>query len=92
MRAERGMTCLLRQPRSDSQKEERVSPPLPPRPPQLSLSCSSSSLRYSDGTLMASCDQLMLHVSLETRRTCPPAPHVQAAVERLAALHAGGEG
>lgn len=44
--------------------------------------------RTSDGVLLASCDQFLLHVSLETRKSCPPLDHVRAAVERLAALHA----
>lgn len=43
--------------------------------------------RASDGVLLATGDQFLLHVSLETRRSCPPLPHVAAAVERLAALH-----
>ena len=46
--------------------------------------------RDVDGELMATCDQFMLHVSLETRRTCSPAPQVQAAVEALAAAHREG--
>lgn len=43
--------------------------------------------RDVDNELLASCDQFMLHVSLDTRRSCPPLPHVQAAVEALAAKH-----
>jgi len=52
------------------------------------LRCFHEMKRASDGELLASCDQLMLHVSLETRRTCAPADHVKAKVEALAALHA----
>ncbi|MDF1669647.1 MAG: carnitine 3-dehydrogenase [Roseovarius sp.] len=52
------------------------------------LRCFHEMKRASDGELLASCDQLMLHVSLETRRTCTPADHVKAKVEALAALHA----
>ncbi|QGX99380.1 carnitine 3-dehydrogenase [Roseovarius faecimaris] len=52
------------------------------------LRCFHEMKRASDGELMATCDQFMLHVSLETRRTCDPAPDVKAKVEALAALHA----
>jgi carnitine 3-dehydrogenase len=44
--------------------------------------------RASDDAVLATCDQFLLHVSLETRRSCPPLPHVAEAVERLAAAHA----
>ncbi len=43
--------------------------------------------RATDGELMATCDQFLLHVSLETRRSCPPLPHVQSAIEALAKAH-----
>ena len=43
--------------------------------------------RASDGTVLATCDQFLLHVSLETRRSCPPLPGVLKAVERLAMQH-----
>ena len=52
------------------------------------LRCFHEMKRASDGELMATCDQFMLHVSLETRRTCPPADHVREKVEALAAAHA----
>ena len=52
------------------------------------LRCLHEMKRTSDGELMATCDQFMLHVSLETRRTCDPLPHVREKVEALAALHA----
>ena len=42
----------------------------------------------ADGTVLATCDQFLLHVSLETRKSCDPLPDVAAAVERLATLHA----
>lgn len=45
--------------------------------------------RAADGELQATCDQFMLHVSLETRRSCPPLDPVLENVERLAKLHAG---
>ncbi len=44
--------------------------------------------RASDGEALATCDQFMLHVSLETRRSCPPLDHVRENVERLARMHA----
>ncbi len=44
--------------------------------------------RAADHQMLATCDQFLLHVSLETRRSCPPLPEVAAAVERLAAAHA----
>lgn len=51
------------------------------------LRCVHEMIRASDGEVLATCDQFMLHVSLESRRTCDPAPDVAARVERLAALH-----
>ncbi|MFD0860278.1 carnitine 3-dehydrogenase [Roseovarius aquimarinus] len=54
------------------------------------LRCLHEMRRASDGEVMATCDQFMLHVSLETRRTCDPSPQVQKNVERLAALHSEG--
>ncbi|KMK67291.1 carnitine 3-dehydrogenase [Puniceibacterium sp. IMCC21224] len=44
--------------------------------------------RGSDDEILATCDQFMLHVSLETRKSCPPLPPVQAALDQLAAQHA----
>ncbi|MEL6995935.1 MAG: carnitine 3-dehydrogenase [Pseudomonadota bacterium] len=52
------------------------------------LRCAHEMKRASDGEVMATCDQLMLHVSLETRRTCEPPEDVAQKVEELAALHA----
>ncbi len=52
------------------------------------LRCFHEMKRASDGELMATCDQFMLHVSLETRRTCDPTDDVKNKVEALAALHA----
>ena len=51
------------------------------------LRCFHEMKRASDGEVMATCDQFMLHVSLETRRTCDPADHVRHKVEALATLH-----
>ncbi|MEM9343403.1 MAG: carnitine 3-dehydrogenase [Pseudomonadota bacterium] len=45
-------------------------------------------MKRADGTVLATCDQFLLHVSLETRKSCPPLPHVADAVARLAKLHA----
>jgi len=47
--------------------------------------------RAADDVLLATCDQFLLHVSLETRWSCAPLPDVLEAVERLAALHAKEE-
>ncbi len=52
------------------------------------LRCFHEMRRSKDGELLATCDQFMLHVSLETRRTCDPAPQVAANVAAIAALHA----
>lgn len=41
-----------------------------------------------DGELLATCDQFLLHVSLDTRRSCPPLNHVRDRVEHLARMHA----
>ncbi len=38
--------------------------------------------------LLATGEHLLLHVSLETRRSCPPAPHVAARLEEIATAHA----
>jgi carnitine 3-dehydrogenase len=40
------------------------------------------------GAELATAEQMLLHVSLETRRACPPAPEVLAKVEALARAHA----
>ncbi|MFZ7093659.1 carnitine 3-dehydrogenase [Primorskyibacter sp. 2E233] len=46
--------------------------------------------RAKDGEVLASCDQFLLHVSLDTRKSCPPLPAVLAEVEALAKAHADG--
>ena len=43
----------------------------------------------TDGTPLATGEQLLVHVSLETRRSCPPEPPVDARLERLVHAHAG---
>ncbi|HET7409176.1 MAG TPA: thioesterase family protein, partial [Paracoccaceae bacterium] len=45
-------------------------------------------LRHGDGRLLATGEHMLLHVSLETRATCEPAPAVKAKLEEIAALHA----
>ncbi|MEM7743031.1 MAG: carnitine 3-dehydrogenase [Pseudomonadota bacterium] len=45
-------------------------------------------LRHGDGRVLATGEYMLLHVSLETRASCPPAPHVAAKLEKIAALHA----
>lgn len=41
-------------------------------------------IRSSDGDLLATCNQLLVHVSLETRRSCEPGPEMAA---KMKALH-----
>jgi len=43
---------------------------------------------YSDETLLATGEQMLLHVSLETRRAAPPAPHIAEKLAEIAAAHA----
>src|SRR6056297_3328816 len=50
------------------------------------LRCFHTMKRKNDGEIMATCDQLMLHVSLEPRRTCEPPEDVAERVAKLAAL------
>ncbi|MEM0991153.1 MAG: carnitine 3-dehydrogenase [Pseudomonadota bacterium] len=45
-------------------------------------------LRHGDGRLLATGEYMLLHVSLETRASCPPAPDVAAKLEEIAGLHA----
>ncbi|MCB1421935.1 MAG: carnitine 3-dehydrogenase [Nitratireductor sp.] len=39
--------------------------------------------RASDGGLLATCNQLLIHVSLESRRSCEPGPEVTARLDAL---------
>ena len=55
------------------------------------LRCVHEMKHAADGAVLASCDQLMIHVNLQTRRSCDPPEHVRERVERLAALHAQKE-
>ena len=55
------------------------------------LRCFHEMTRASDGAVMATCDQLMLHVSLQTRRTCEPPEEVAAKVTALARMHDRGQ-
>jgi carnitine 3-dehydrogenase len=43
--------------------------------------------RAKDGNLLAACEQFLLHVSLETRRSCDPAPEMAARIAALADRH-----
>ncbi len=45
-------------------------------------------MRHGDGRLLATGEHMLLHVSLESRATCEPAPAVKAKLEEIAALHA----
>ena len=51
------------------------------------LRCYHEMKRENDGELLATSDQFMLHVNLETRKSCDPLPEVLARVEALATLH-----
>jgi len=52
------------------------------------LRCTHRMIRAADGAELASCDQLLIHVSLETRRSCDPDPVVADRLARLAKAHA----
>ena len=54
------------------------------------LRCYHEMKRESDGEVLATSDQFMLHVDLKTRRSCDPRADVMARVETLAALHREG--
>ena len=45
-------------------------------------------MRHGDGRVLATGEYLLLHVSLETRASCPPAAHVAVRLGEIAALHA----
>lgn len=45
-------------------------------------------LRHRDGRLLATGEHMLLHVSLETRSACEPAPKVMNALEKFAKAHA----
>jgi len=40
------------------------------------------------GALLATCEQMLIHVSLETRRACAPLPEVAAKLAEIERLHA----
>ena len=44
-------------------------------------------MHHLDGRLLATGEQMLIHVSLNTRRSCPPSASVLAKTERLAAAH-----
>jgi len=45
-------------------------------------------LFHGDGTLLATGEHMLIHVSLETRKASEPAVHVAAKAEEIAAAHA----
>ena len=51
------------------------------------LRCYHEMKRSTDNTVLATCDQFLLHVNLKTRKSCDPLPHVKSTVEALAAQH-----
>ncbi|SEL81104.1 carnitine 3-dehydrogenase [Roseovarius azorensis] len=51
------------------------------------LRCYHEMKRESDGEVLATSDQFMLHVDLKTRRSCDPRADVMARIETLAKLH-----
>ena len=51
------------------------------------LRCYHEMRRAADGTVLATCDQLMIHVDLNTRHASVPPDAVREKVEALAALH-----
>ena len=46
-------------------------------------------LEHGTGKLAATGEHLLLHVNLQTRRSCPPEPEVAARLARLSARHVG---
>ena len=46
--------------------------------------------REGSDAVLCTCDQFLLHVNLDTRRSCDPLPDVKARVAALAAAHEGG--
>jgi carnitine 3-dehydrogenase len=46
------------------------------------------SLHHADGRLLATGEYMLIHVDLETRSACEPAPAVAAKLTELAAAHA----
>jgi len=53
------------------------------------LKLSHRMLRDADGAELAICDQFLLHVSLETRKSCEPLPEVAEKLASLANAHEG---
>jgi carnitine 3-dehydrogenase len=44
--------------------------------------------RDTDGALVATCEQMILHVDTNAKRTCPALPEVRAKLDPIVALHA----
>ena len=55
------------------------------------LRCLHEMRRVADGAVLATSDQFMLHVDLETRRSCVPPEDVATRMAALATLHAAPE-
>lgn len=51
------------------------------------LGLSHAMKRADDGAVLATCDQVLIHVSLETRKSCLPEADVLAAIETLTKAH-----
>ncbi|MGB0440156.1 MAG: thioesterase family protein, partial [Paracoccaceae bacterium] len=47
------------------------------------------SMYHGDGRLLATGEHMLVHVSLETRAACAPAPAVEAKLVEIAGLHEG---
>ncbi|MEL6997141.1 MAG: carnitine 3-dehydrogenase [Pseudomonadota bacterium] len=45
-------------------------------------------MRHADGRMLATGEHMLLHVNLETRSTCDPAPSVTSKLEEISARHA----
>ena len=47
-----------------------------------------ATLHHEDGRALATCEQILIHVDLATRRASDPAPHIAAKLAEIEALHA----
>ena len=45
-------------------------------------------MKNTDGDVVATCNQFLLHVSLETRKSCDPAAHVSDKLASIIAAQA----
>jgi len=53
------------------------------------LKLSHEMIRDSDGTVLATCEQFLVHVSLDTRRSCAPGPPLARRMADLVLAHGG---